>query len=342
MIETVLGPVPAAALGPVSTNEHLLTDSRHLLRPTREGATLDGPIRAEILGDLRWSWMSLADNLTLDDEQAATEELARAHTAGLGAIVEATSWGMGPRHAALPAISRRSGVHIVSAYGSYIDKTLPPWWSALSEAQIEDRFREALTEAVPGTSFRAGLLGLLGTSAEITAAESRALRAAARAAVAAGCAVSIRLDGAARRGPEVAEILTAQGLPARRILFCNMDKVIDAAYVGDVADTGAVIEFAFGSEHSFADRARDATDADRIEFLLALLADRPEAAVTLSCSVWTKGQLARHGGMGYDHVLRRVVPALRRLGVEDERLRGLLVTAPALLLDRPDPPTSAL
>ncbi|KAA9108018.1 phosphotriesterase [Microbacterium rhizomatis] len=335
MIETVLGPIDASALGTASTNEHILTDSRGLLRPTREGGTLDGPIRPGILGDLRWSWMSLADNLTLDDPGSATEELAAAHADGVEAIVEATSWGMGPRHADLPEISRAAGIHIVSAYGSYIDKTLPGWWSAQSEAEMETAFTTALTDAVPGTSFRAGLLGLLGTSAQITAAEGRALRAAGRAAAAAGSAVSIRLDGAARRAPDVIEILTAQGLGADRILFCNIDKVLDAAYVRDVVDAGAVVEFAFGSEHNFADLARDATDVERMQFLCGLLADRPAAAITLSCSVWTKGQLTRHGGMGYGHVVRRVAPALRRLGVSEEHMEWMLVATPALLLDRP-------
>lgn len=337
MIETVLGPVERSALGIVSTNEHLLTDSRPLLRPTREGGSLEGPIRPEVLGDLRWSWMSLADNLTLDDPDAAADELREASVAGLRTIVEATSWGMGPRHDALPAIARASGVHIVAAYGSYIDKTLPGWWKELTERQMEDLFETALTRAVPGTDFRAGVLGLLGTSAEITPAEGRALRAAARTAARNGVAVTIRLDAAARRGPEVARILMDEGLRADRILFCNIDKVLDAAYVGDVVDTGAVVEFAFGSEHSFADRARDATDVDRIDFLLGLLADRPDAAVTLSCSVWTKGQLTRHGGMGYGHVVRRVAPALRRLGVTDARLEDMLIARPAALLDRTEP-----
>ncbi|MCC2032486.1 hypothetical protein [Microbacterium allomyrinae] len=334
MIETVLGPVAPEELGVVSTNEHVLTDSRHLLRPTREGAALEGPIRPEILGDLRWSWMSLADNLTLDSEPDAVAELSGAAQAGLGTIVEATSWGMGPSHARLADISRASGVRIVAAYGTYIDKTLPAPWRDLAEADVERAFTRALTEEVPGTGFRAGLLGLMGTSAEITPAERRALRAAARAAAEAGAAVSIRLDGAARRGPEVAEILTGQGLPASRILFCNMDKVLDDDYVRDVSDTGAVVEFAFGSEHHFADRARDATDTERLDFLTRLLDDRPNAAVTLSCSVWTKGQLSRHGGMGYGHVVKRVAPALHRLGVSDERLHTMLVRTPAELLDR--------
>lgn len=339
MIETVLGPVAPDELGVVSTNEHVLTDSRQLLRPTREGGALEGAVRPEILGDLRWSWMSLADNLTLDSESDAVAELAAAAQAGLGAIVEATSWGMGPSHARLADVSRASGVRIVAAYGTYIDKTLPSRWRDLSEADLERTFTAALTDEIPGTGFRAGLLGLMGTSAEITPAELRALRAAARAAAAAGAAVSIRLDAAARRGPEVAGILTAEGLPASRILFCNMDKVLDDAYVREVSDTGAVVEFAFGSEAHFGDRARDATDTERLDVVTRLLADRPRAAVTLSCSVWTKGQLSRHGGMGYGHIVRRIVPALHRLGVADERVHAMLVRTPAELLNRTEHPS---
>lgn len=339
MIETVLGAVAPGDLGIVSTNEHVLTDSRLLLRPTREGGSLEGPIRAEILGDLRWSWLSLADNLALDDEDAAVAELSAAGEAGLGTIVEATSWGMGPSHAGLADISRRSGVRIVAAYGTYIDKTLPDDWRIRTEDEVEHAFTTALTEGIPGAGFRAGVLGLMGTSAEITPGELRSLRAAARAAAAAGAAVSVRLDGAARRGPEVAAILTGAGLPASRILFCNMDKVLDEAYVRDVSDTGAVVEFAFGSEHHFGDGARDATDTERLAFLTRFIEDRPSAAVTLSCSVWTKGQLSRHGGMGYGHIVKRVVPALRRLGVGEERVQAMLVSTPAALLNRMENPS---
>jgi phosphotriesterase-related protein len=62
----------------------------------------------------------------------------------------------------------------------------------------------------------------------------------------------------------------------------------------------------------------------------------PAAAVTLTCSVWTKGQLTRHGGMGYGHVVRRIVPALTRMGVSPERIDDMLVARPAALLDRTD------
>lgn len=336
MIETVLGPVEPERLGITSTNEHVLTDSRHLAREEPGRELLTGPPDLATLGDLRWNWMSMPDNLTLDDPDTAVDELAAAAGEGLRTIVEATSWGMGPRHADLPDIARRSGVTIVAAYGSYIEKTLPDWWRAMSEDDIERTFRAALTDAVPGTDYRAGLLGLLGTSAEITAAEGRTLRAAGRVAAETGCAVSIRLDAAARLGPTVARILTDAGMPADKILFCNIDKVLDRSYVAEIVDTGAVVEVAFGSEHYFGSGWRDHTDAERADFLLSILEDRPDARVTASCSAWTKGQLSRYGGMGYGHVLRRIVPLLERLGVPRDRLDDMLVARPAALLDRPE------
>jgi len=334
MIQTVLGPLEPVLLGRTSTNEHLLADSRHLRRPLRDGQWWDGDVRPENLGDLRWNWLASADNLHLDSVDVAVDELGLAHADGLRAVVEATSIGMGPDPSRLPEVSRRAGVHVVAAFGSYIDKTLPESWKLQSDDDMRAVFSRAVFESIPGTAVRAGLLGLMGTSAVITVPEERALRAAASVAAEAGCAVSIRLDAAARRGPEVAGILTSEGLDPRRILFCNTDKVMDAAYVHDIVDTGAVVEFAFGSENYFADGARDATDGERLAFLLALCESRPEARITLSASVWTKGQLARHGGMGYGHVVRRIVPVLERAGVAASRLERMLVTDPAELLDR--------
>jgi phosphotriesterase-related protein len=51
--------------------------------------------------------------------------------------------------------------------------------------------------------------------------------------------------------------------------------------------------------------------------------------------VWTKTQLRSFGGMGYDHLLRRIVPELQRRGVSAADVRTMLVENPARLLDRP-------
>jgi phosphotriesterase-related protein len=42
--------------------------------------------------------------------------------------------------------------------------------------------------------------------------------------------------------------------------------------------------------------------------------------------------------MGYGHLMGRIVPAMLRRGVPEQRITELLVDRPAALLDRPDDP----
>lgn len=334
MIETVLGPIPAESLGATSMHEHLLSDSSTLLRPAREPMPADERVTIENLGFVRWNYLALLDNLILDDPDAAAQELAHAASLGQGAVVELTSWGMGPRHSELPAISRASGIHVVAGYGTYLGKSLPDWIRDLDEAALEEHLYAALTDEIPGAGFRAGVLGLLGTSAELDPLEVMGLRASARAAARAGASVSIRLDPAARLGPQVLDLITKAGLAADRVVFCNVDEFMDATYLGDLAAAGATLEIGFGNEAYYHDRYKDATDAERIRFLLGLL-ESGVTSIVLAASVWSKGQLATFGGMGYGHVIGRIVPVLLRAGVSQEQVDDMLITRPRTVLDRP-------
>jgi phosphotriesterase-related protein len=335
LIETALGSIDAGELGITSMNEHLLSDSATLLRPAREPRPADERVTMENLGFVRWNYLALRDNLVLDDENVAASELAFARGLGQGAIVETTSWGMGPRHANLPTISRASGMHVVVAYGAYLSRSWPQWLKDMTEQQLEDHLHEALTEAIPGTDYRAGMLGLIGTGPVIDEIEHRSLVASARAAARAGASIGIRLDPAVRLGQEVLEIVTDAGLPATSIVFNNVDEFMDSHYLADLGDSGATLEMDFGNEAYYHDDYKDATDADRVAFLLRLLERSPDSSIVFGCSVWTKAQQRAFGGMGYGHMLGRIVPMLERAGVSRERLDEILVRRPLTLLDRP-------
>ncbi|MCU1407096.1 MAG: hypothetical protein JWQ43_3399 [Glaciihabitans sp.] len=335
MIQTVLGPIPAEELGATSMNEHLLSDSAKFLRPAREPLPLDEKMSIENLGFVRWNFLGLRDNLVLDQPDVTAHELRLAVERGQNAVVEVTSWGMGPSHAALPGIAQASGMQIAVAYGTYIAKSLPDFIVEASEDELEATFFDALEVEIPGAGFRAAMLGLMGTSAEIAPVELRCLRAAARAAARTGASLSVRLDASARQGPAVLDILTNEGMSADRVIFSNVDKVMDLGYVAEMGATGATLEVAFGEESYFGDSSKDATDAERIHFLLDLLEQHPEFSIVLACSVWTKAQLATYGGMGYGHMIGRIVPVLERQGVSSDRLHDMLVGRPRFLLDRP-------
>lgn len=334
MIETVLGAVDPSRWGATSFHDHVLADSSRLQRPGTPPGPTSEHVTIEDLGYLRWNFLALGDNLRLDDAQLAVTELARAVAAGLTGLVEASSWGLGPRHAGLPDISRRSGMQIVCSYGAYIPRTHPESIATMDEKRLEALFIEALQEAVPGTDFRAGLLGIMGTTGDLAARELEMLRAAARAASVSGAAMTVRLEETARRGLDVLRVIEAEGLPASRVVFTNADEYMDAPYWDELTAAGAVLEMCFGTEAIHRGRIDNPSDHERLPFFVDFLATHPTARFTLGQSVWTKAQLRRYGGYGYAHLMSTIVPELRSRGVPADRMQAMLVDEPRRLLDR--------
>ena len=334
MVETVLGPIAAADLGVTSMHEHLLLDARILHAPSREPPPDDPRVTIENLGFVRWNLLALEDNLVLDDAALAVRELGLAAAEGQRAVVDLTAWGLGPQPARLPEIARATGMHVVAGCGVYLDRPHPPEVRGLGEEGLTELLRTALDDAIPGAGFRAGLLGLIGTSAPVTAAEHAALRAAGRAAAATRAAVTVRLDPAERRGHWVLDELGAVGCRPEQVIFGNADEFLDLAYLGSLADAGATLEVCFGNEAYYRNGYKDPTDAERLGALEELLGAGHGGRIVLGCSVWTKSQLGAFGGMGYGHLLRRIVPELARRGVGEDELMRMLVANPARLLDR--------
>jgi phosphotriesterase-related protein len=339
VIQTVLGEIDATTLGAVSMHEHLLTDASALQRPGVEDLDPDRPVTPELAAALRWSQLALADNLRLDDLELLCDELAIGASAGLGTLVDLSSLGFGPDAERLPELSRRGGVHIVAGYGAYLPRLLPEWYLSLDEDGRTALFERALTDAVPGTDYRAGMLGLMGTTGAFTTPdgeeERRSLTAAGRAAVTTGSAITVRLAADARNGVEVLEHLLALGVDPSRVVFSTVDEFLDLPYLRDLGQAGAVLEMCFGNEGSHVGRIRNASDPQRLDALLTLLGDAPDTRWVLGHSTWTKGQLRRFGGHGFDHLSARVAPGLRLLGVSDEVLHHMTTLEPARLLDRP-------
>lgn len=307
MIETVLGPIEAERLGPTSMHEHLLSDA---------------------------SGLGIAD-VVLDDPELATTELGRAADAGLTAVVDPTAWGFGGPAPELAGISRTTGVAIVAGVGAYVPRTRPAWLTALDEGALAEKFRGALLESLPGCDFRAGIVGMLAPGLPLDEAERGLLRAGARVAAETGSAAIVRLDPRRRDGLEVLEVMSEVGLAPERVVFSNVDGyACDLAPLRELAAAGATLKWSFGYEAPPRPGLATATDAERADALVALLAEGHRRQV-LACGVWTKAALHAHGGWGYDH-LPVVVPAmLRERGVDEAGLAGLLVDEPRRLLDRP-------
>jgi len=336
-IHTVLGPIGPEELGPTNMHEHVFIDARTWLAPPREPMPANDKVAMENIGFLRWNPMGLEDNLIIDDPELAIAELGLLTAAGASGLVDLTCIGIGPRIEDLAKVSRATGLHIMAGCGFYVHPTHPDWVETATVEELTEFLVSELTTGIAPTTILPALIGEIGTSDPITDRERKVLQAAGRAAVQTGCAVNVHVEPRGLRGVEVVEILTGEGMPADRVILSHMDEHLDREYHLAAARTGAILEYdTFGSEQYFLEGWKDPTDHERMQYVRMLVDEGYADQLVVSSDVWVKTCLRHYGGMGYDHVQKRVVPALERTyGVDGAALRRMLVDTPRRLLNRP-------
>ncbi|HST39998.1 MAG TPA: phosphotriesterase [Conexibacter sp.] len=336
-IHTVLGPIEPAELGPTSMHEHLLSDLRVWAKEPTDPVPAHETLHPGMLGYLRWNALSVPENLVLHDPDVAIEELRALHRAGGTAVVELTLEGMGRRLEELPRISRESGVHILVGCGWYVEELQP---ERVRGADVDTLAAELLHELEHGigeTGIRPALIGEIGTNNPPTEAEWRVLRAAGRAGAESGTAINVHLSWRGQDGLAVVEALLAEGMPADRIILSHMDEVLDRAYHAAVAQTGAILEYdTFGSDFLYrGPGVRNPSDVERLDMTTWLLSEGYGRQLVIACDTWAQANLLHMGGYGYEHLFRRIAPALTDYcGADDATLNAILVETPRRLLDR--------
>ncbi len=337
-IHTVLGPIAQDDLGLTSMHEHLFLDARCLYLESPDALPDEERVSMRNLGYLRWNNQGLRDNLVVDDAEIIREGLAAFRDAGGHGIVDMTNIGLGRRVHLLPDLARKTGAHIMIGSGWYRAPSHPPdVETSTADALCAELVRE-LRDGVADTGIRPALIGELGTSAPITRNEKKVLVAAAHASAETGAAVNVHLEtDGGRDGLAVAELLVAEGADPARIILSHLDERIDLPYHLELADTGVVLEFdTFGMESYWEFPHRDPTDNERFTHVAELVGRGLAGRITLGCDVFCKTAHTFYGGMGYEHLPKRVAPALRRhFGISEGQLEAMLVTNPRRLLDRP-------
>ncbi len=336
-VMTVLGPIPAAQLGPTLMHEHLLNDCRcwwH--RPTQPGREYlaTAKVSAPILGELRMDPFACLDNCALEDEAAAVDELRPAAALGCRTIVDPTCRGIGRDPAALVRIARATGLNVVMGAGYYLEASHPPALAALSVQAVCDEIVAEATDGIDGV--RIGLVGEIGVSADFTAAEEKSLRGAARAAARTGLALMIHLPGWFRHGHRVLDIAEAEGADPAHTVLCHMNPSgHDAAYQDALARRGAFLEYdMIGMDYWYADQGVQCpSDEENARAIVRLAEAGHLDRVLLSQDVFLKMMLTRHGGFGYAYVQRHFLPRLRRVGFSEADLNTLMLQNPRRVFD---------
>ena len=290
---TTLGPLAAGELGMILPHEHVFVDLR----------TWDQPGYAE--GDSAAVVALMAP------------QLERARAAGVTAIVEASTVGVGRRADIDRAVSSASGFPLVVPTGVYREPWIPPWVHRAGEDELEAWMRGELEDQIESSGVQAGWIKLSAGDDGLTATETKVLRAAARAAAATNSVIgSHTVRGRVVRNQ--LDIIEAAGGAADRFIWIHTQAEPDQALHLDVARRGAWIEYdAIGSDEFddafFVVRIRQVVDAGLADHLL-LSQDR---------GMYDAAQPGGGTPRPYTYLSETSLPLLRSAGIEEATIARL-------------------
>ncbi|GAA3546839.1 phosphotriesterase family protein [Nocardioides daeguensis] len=302
-VTTVRGPVPAEELGVTLMHEHVLID---MTREIRHGGILN-------------------------DVGVAKRELELFRDRGGRTVVDLTVRGLGGDPGALRRISEATGLHIVLGAGFYrhqfldmalIDQTPTP--------RLADLITRDLVEGIGATGVRAGIIGEIACDEWITAAEERVFRAAARAHLRTGAAITTH---AARWpvGHVQLDLLEEEGVEARYVIIGHSDSVASVDWDGEADVTAYHRTLAARGAYVELDNIRALAPHElerRVRYVRSLIDHGYLHHVLLSHDVAVQAHLRCNGGGGYSFILDEFSALLRAAGTTEQELHTILVDNP--------------
>lgn len=310
-VRTVLGDVPANALGAVDAHEHLLI--------TGGPATVADP------------------DVLLDDEQQATEEAVAFRRAGGGTIVDAMPCGCGRDAVGLTRVARDAGVHVIATTGLHKQEYYDGlhWARRYSGDQIAqllidecrlgvDRWDYA-GPLVERTEVRPGLLKFATGYNAIRPMERRAIEAVTAAQLATGLPVIAHADGGTLALEQI-ELLRDAGVPLERLAINHMDRNPDPGLHLAVAQTGAYLTY------DGLARERQRPVSAVVDLVARLVEHGHGDQLLLGGDIARRSLRRANGGPGAAGLLDQFVPRLRAEGLTDDAVDGFLQRNPARFL----------
>jgi phosphotriesterase-related protein len=301
-IQTVKGPVPTENLGLILPHEHLFVDLRGPMAP--DYAEADPEIVVRVMEPF----------------------LRAAHTAGVTALVECSTPGVGRNVAVLQHLAEITPIHIIAPTGVYRDELTPPALRDLSVEQLAKIWITELTEGMEGTKMQAGFIKLAVTSdGGPTPLEERNLKAAALASQQTGAVIASHTGNGEVARREM-DILESAGLDLTRFIWVHANLEPDTAIHLEAAQRGAYVEFdAIGAAWQ--------PQPDMVAYTLALIESGHEEHILLSHDAgWYEAGRPdgrpEDGFRGFTDLIDAFIPALRTRGVTDDLVHVLTVTNP--------------
>lgn len=294
---TTLGSKSKEELGMILAHEHVFVDLRTWDKP--------GYAQAEIA----------------DVIKVIGPEVVNAQAAGITALVECSTVGVGRRVDILRAVSEATGFPMVAPTGIYREPWVPDWAHAASEDELYEWMKGELEGEIQPGGIQAGFIKLSAGDDGLTPVEEKILRAAGRA----GRDCNAAIGSHTIRGRVVRDqlaVLDECGYPAERFIWIHANVEPDVEMNLEMARRGVWIEYdGIGSDQS---------DIDFISRILKLLEAGLGERILLSQDRGWYDPARPHGGKPrpFTYITAKFLPRLRAAGVDQDTIRLLTCDNP--------------
>ena len=326
MIETVLGKIGAEEIGVASSHEHIFIDMRNCVdvtgnEPDYFNDKIDMSNRGLVFSDP----YAILDNALLEGVDDAANEMKYFKESGGNTIIDCTLDEIGRDPLALKEVSHRSGVNIILGCGHYYHKAHFPYVKDAKVEELADEMRKDILEGIGETGIKAGIIGEIGTSAQMSEDEKKVLKAAGIVSGETGKAIHVHTDLYTENGFEVIDILTNEGAKPEKICIDHIDVLLRPDYIRALLDRGVYVEFDnFGKEFYVNEERRFAYDLERIKLLKMLIDEGYEKQILLCNDICLKTMWRKYGGTGYAHILETVKYMALENGITEKQYMSML------------------
>jgi len=301
-IHTIKGRVEIDSLGLILPHEHLFTD----LRGPRVSDYARGEPSAVV--------------------EVVEPHLAEASKAGVTALVECSTVGVGRNLTVLRRLAEATSIHIIAPTGVYRDAYIPESLREISEHDLAELWTTELTEGIDGTSIRAGFIKLAMSDDGPTTLEIRNLKAAVDASQNTDAVIASHTIGGKVARKEM-DVLEEAGLDLQRFIWIHAQTEPDISILEEAARRGAYVELdSVGAPHQ--------SQAELLETTIALIGAGFADRLLLSHDGgWynpaRSDGLPEEGFRGYTALARDFLPELLKRGINEEQVRLITVNNPA-------------
>lgn len=321
LVETVAGPIPVDSLDVTLMHEHLF-----VLTP-------------EVQQNQPHLW---------NEEERVEDAVARltaAYDCGVRTLVDLTVIGQGRFIPRVQKVAARVPLNIVVATGVYTYHDVPYFFhyrgpgrlfeepEPITELLIKD-----ITTGIADTGVKAAVLKCATEEEGLSEGVERVLRATAHAHRATGTPITTHSNAFLRNGLLQQKVFAEEGVDLSNVIIGHSGDTDDLDYLKQLMDAGSMIGMdRFGLDNFTPHSKRVRIVADLVA---AGYADRMVLSHDCPCYIdyFTDKQRAEElPDWDYTHLHKRVLPALRELGVSESALHTMLVDNPRRYFERVEP-----